>query len=182
MSLVIKGETEKMAFLYERYKMKVYSYFFRVTCGEREMSEDLTHTVFYRAIRYCNSFTGQGSFANWLFRIAHNVAIDHNRRKKNSFNFENETDIFSVQSVISDENDADKSEQIALLSLALKKLEHEERELIVFGKIDCLKYSEIAQILGTTEGNVKIRMFRALKRLKEIFLKIENVRYEKEGY
>jgi RNA polymerase sigma-70 factor (ECF subfamily) len=42
----------------------------------QEASEDLVHTVFYRAIRYRYSFTGEGSFAKWIFRIARNSAID----------------------------------------------------------------------------------------------------------
>lgn len=182
MARVIDGETKRMAILYERYKMRVYSYFFRVTCGDRETSEDLTHTVFYRAIRYRSSFTGQGSFARWLFRIAHNVALDHNMKKKSSFGYEYEIDSGLAQRVISDENEEEKKDQIASLDLALNKLEHEEREIIVLGKIDCLKYLEIAGILGITEGNVKIRMFRALRKLKDVFMKIENARYEKERY
>ena len=181
MSQIIDGETERMAILYERYKMRVYFYFFKVTCGDRETSEDLTHTVFYKAIRYRSSFTGQGSFANWLFRIAHNIALDHNRKKKNSLSYDYEPDASSVQNII-DENESEKSEHIVSLNLAMNRLSHEERELIVLGKIDCLKYSEIAGILSTTEGNIKIRMFRALKRLKDIFMKIENTRYEKERY
>jgi DNA-directed RNA polymerase specialized sigma24 family protein len=51
--------------------------------------------------------------------------------------------------------------------------------LLVLGKIDCLKYKEIAEILNTTESNVKIRMFRALKKLKDIYMKLENPKYEK---
>jgi RNA polymerase sigma factor (sigma-70 family) len=180
MSRVNDGETDRMAILYERYKMKVYSYFFRVTCGDRETSEDLTHNVFYKAIRYRRSFTGQGSFASWLFKIAHNTALDYNRKKKNSLNYEVAADFRSVQDFLSDEDETGRREQIASLSLALRNLEHDERELIVFGKIDCLRYREIAGILGTTEGNVKIRMFRALKKLKDIFMKIENSRHEKE--
>jgi RNA polymerase sigma-70 factor (ECF subfamily) len=62
----------------------------------------------------------------------------------------------------------------------MNKLEHEDREIIFLGKIEHLKYREIADILGTTEGNIRIRIFRALKKLKEIFLKIEDRRYEKE--
>ncbi|MDP4223534.1 MAG: RNA polymerase sigma factor [Bacteroidota bacterium] len=180
MSQVINGETDRMAILYERYKMQVYFYFFRVTCGDRETSEDLVHTVFYRVLRYRSSFTGHGNFASWLFRIVHNVALDWNRRKKNSFISEYEMGARAVQSIISDENEFEKREQIASLRVAMKKLEHEEREIIILGKIECLRYREIADMLGTTEGNVKIRMFRALRRLKEIFMKIENARYEKE--
>jgi RNA polymerase sigma-70 factor (ECF subfamily) len=180
MSHVINGEIDKMSILYERYKMPIYSYFFKITCGDREASEDLVHTVFYRVIRYKFSFTGQGSFAKWIFRIARNVGLDYNRKKKNSYNYDAE--IRSGQGVMYDENDYDKREQLASLDFAMKKLEHEEREIIVLGKIECLRYKEIADILGITEGNVKIRMFRAIRKLKDIFLKIENVRYEKEGF
>ena len=67
-----------------------------------------------------------------------------------------------------------------MLYLALGKLDHNEREIIVLGKLKCLKYSEIANILGTTEGSVKIRIFRAMRKLKDILVKIENKRYEKE--
>ena len=179
MSHVIDGEIDKMSILYERYKMPIYSYFIKTTCGDREASEDLVHTVFYRAIRYKHSFTGQGSFANWIFRIARNVSLDHNRKKRNSYNYNAE--IRSASGVMYVEDDYEKREQLASLEFAMKKLEHEEREIIVLGKIQCLRYKEIANILGTTEGNVKIRMFRALRKLKDIFLKIENVRYEKEG-
>ncbi len=179
MSHVIDGETDRMSILYERYKMPIYSYFFKTTCGDREASEDLVHTVFYRAIRYKHSFTGQGSFAKWIFRIAHNVGLDHNKKKRNSNNYESE--IRSGHVMMYDENDYEKREQLASLEFAMKKLEHEEREIIVLGKIESLRYKEIADILGTTEGNVKIRMFRAIRKLKDIFLKLENVRYEKEG-
>jgi DNA-directed RNA polymerase specialized sigma24 family protein len=52
--------------------------------------------------------------------------------------------------------------------------------LLVLSKIDCLKYKEIAEILNITESNVKIRIFRALKKLKDIYEKLENTIYEKE--
>ncbi|MFZ0280963.1 MAG: sigma-70 family RNA polymerase sigma factor [Bacteroidales bacterium] len=179
MSHVIDGEIDKMGILYERYKMPVYAYFFKTTCGDREASEDLVQTVFYRAIKYKNTFTGQGSFANWLFRIARNAGLDHNtKRKKYSDSYD--TDIRTVRSAMTDEDENEKRDQIAILSFAMRKLEYEDREIIILGKIECLRYREIAEILGTTEGNIKIRMFRAVRKLKDIFTKIENVRYEKE--
>jgi RNA polymerase sigma factor (sigma-70 family) len=171
MSRVIDGEIDKMGILYERYKMPVYSYFFRVTCGDREASEDLVHTVFYRAIRYRHTFTGDGSFAKWIFRIARNSALDYNRKIKNTFNHESDT--WSGQHVIDEDDDSGRREKIEQLYFAMKKLEPEEREIIILGKIECLKYREIADILGTTEGSVKIRIFRAMRKLKDILLKIE---------
>ena len=181
MSHVLRGEIEKMSALYERYRMPVYYYFFKLTCGNREASEDLVHTVFYRVIRYRHSFTGHGNFASWLFRIARNTGIDYNRSKKEIEASDPEFRSGVMASLYEDEDEDEKNDQIASLELAMKKLEHDDREIITLAKLKCLKYSEIAGILGITEGNVKIRMFRAVRRLREIFLKIENVRYEKKG-
>jgi RNA polymerase sigma-70 factor (ECF subfamily) len=177
MSLVIEGEIDKAGILYERYKKPLYGYFFKLTSGDSQASEDLVHTVFYRVIRYRTSFTGKGTFAKWLFRIAHNAGLDHNRKIKYSNNYKNE--VHSAITDLSDNNDLEIREQHATLEKALNRLNPEEKELLVLGKIDCLKYKEIAEILNTTESNVKIRIFRALKKLKEIYIKLENPRYEK---
>ncbi len=180
MSLVIDGEIDKMSVLYEKYKMPLYYYFYKTTFGDRETSEDMVHTVFYRAIRYRNSFTGQGSFGKWIFRIAHNVCLDNKVKLKKSYNYA--TEVKSGFVALADENESniEKSERLSILDAAMKKLEPDEREIIILGKIECLRYKEIAGILGTTEGNVKIRMFRAIRKLKDIFFKIENISYEKE--
>lgn len=178
MSLVIDGETEKMGILYERYRMPVYSYFYKVTCGDREASEDLVHTVFYRALRYRNTFSGNGSFAKWLFTIVRNAGLDHNRKKKK--NSELLDEVTSENDPVYFENDLEKKEELVSLDSAMGMLNPEEREIIVLGKIECLKYKEIAEIIGTTEGSVKVRIFRAMRKLKDIFLKLENNRYEKE--
>ena len=53
-------------------------------------------------------------------------------------------------------NDLEKNEQLAILQQAMCRLKPDDRELLVLGKIDCLKYKEIADILNTTESNVKI--------------------------
>ncbi len=173
---VIAGEIDKMGILYERYKRPLYAYFFKLTRGDNQASEDLVHTVFYRAIRYKTSFTGKGSFKNWLFRIAHNAGIDHNRKIRNQ-GYNNE--INTVQTKLYEHNDLEKNEQRAILEQAMNKLKPDERELLILGKIECLKYKEISDILGITESNVKIRIFRAIKRLKDIYTKLENTRYEK---
>jgi len=174
---VIAGEIDKAGLLYERYKRPLYAYFFKITCGDTQASEDLVHTVFYRMIRYRTSFTGEGNFAKWLFRIAHNTGIDHNRKIKHVNNFFSE--VYSTQTDISEVDAYEKDERISILGQAMGKLKPDERELLVLGKIECLKYKEIADILNITESNVKIRIFRALRRLKDFYEKLENSKYEK---
>jgi RNA polymerase sigma factor (sigma-70 family) len=179
MGQVIAGEIDKMGILYERYKMPLYAYFFKLTHGDNQSSEDLVHTVFYRAIIYKNSFTCKGSFKNWLFRIAHNVGIDHNRKIKHVRDYKNEAR--TIRTIVYENNNLEKNEMRATLEQAMSRLKAHERELLILGKIECLKYKEIADILGITESNIKIRIFRALKKLKEAYTKLEKTRYEKTG-
>lgn len=136
----------------------------------------LSFTVY---IRYKSGFKGQGSFASWLFRIAHNAGIDHNLKLRRISNYKAE--IHSNQDFTCEQNDLEKKEQHATLERAMSRLKQEEMEILVLGKIDCLKYKEIAEILNTTESNIKIRIYRALKKLKDIYIKLENSKYEKAG-
>jgi RNA polymerase sigma factor (sigma-70 family) len=179
MTHVIAGEIDKMSILYERYKKPLYAYFFKLTAGDIQASEDLVHTVFYRVIKYKTGFTGQGSFAKWLFRIAHNAGIDFHRKNRYVDNYNSE--IYKTQVRLYENNDLEKEEEHALLEVAMNRLKPDERELLVLGKIDCLKYKEIAEILNTTESNVKVKIFRALKKLKDTYMKLENKKYEKAG-
>jgi RNA polymerase sigma-70 factor (ECF subfamily) len=177
MACVIAGEIDKMGLLYERYKRPLYAYFFKLTRGDNQASEDLVHTVFYRAIKYKTSFTGQGSFVKWLFRIAHNSGIDYFRKinHANIYKIAVKTTLVEIY----ENHDLEKDEQQVTLEKAISKLKPDERELILLGKVDCLKYKEIADILNTTESNVKIRIFRIMRKLKDIYAKLEKTGYEK---
>ena len=177
MALVIAGDIEKVGRLYEKYKGHLYAYFFKLTCGDRQASEDLVHTVFYRVIRYRSGFKGKGTFVKWLFRIAHNAGIDHLRKIKNMNDYN--TEVYATKDNITEHNDLEKNEELAILQDAMCRLKPYDRELLVLGKIKCLRYREIADILNISESNVKIRIFRALKRLKDIYRKLEITRYEK---
>jgi RNA polymerase sigma-70 factor (ECF subfamily) len=179
MTRVIAGEIDKLGILYEKYKKPLYAYFFRLTGGDSHTSEDLVHNVFYRVIRYKTSFRGQGSFASWLFRIAHNSGIDYN--KKNRYPENTRVDVNAIRAVTDENSGPEKEEQVATLRKAMDKLSYVERELIILGKINCLRYREIAEILNITESNVKVRIFRTLGKLKDIYIKLENMEYGKAG-
>jgi RNA polymerase sigma-70 factor (ECF subfamily) len=171
MALVIAGEIDRMGILYEKYKRPLYSYFYKLTNGNGQAAEDLVHTVFYRVIRYKSTFSREGTFAKWLFRIAHNTGIDYHRKIKNvnAYNAE----IKATQPVVYENLEMEKSEQIAVLEKALRQLKPDEREILILGKIDSFSYREIADILNITESNVKIRIFRALRKLKDLYMKID---------
>jgi RNA polymerase sigma-70 factor, ECF subfamily len=176
---VIAGDIARAALLYEKYKRPLFAYYFKLTNGDRQASEDLVHTVFYRMIRYRDSFSGGGSFASWLFRIAHNTGIDNYRSRKlqdeyKSYALYRQTDFYEL-------NDLETKEKYAILNLALSRLQPAERELLILSKINCLRYKEISRIVNLSENNVKIRIFRALKKLRELYVKIEGNSHEKTG-
>lgn len=171
MTEAIAGDLDKFGILYERYKMPLYAYFYKLTGGQGQSSEDLVHNVFYRALKYRNQYKGEGSFAGWLFSIAHNVGIDFHRNEKRVV-FQH-VEIKDVHSWTDESHDLEKEERSGLLLRALSRLRNEEREILILSKQECLKYKEIAEILNCNENAVKIKIFRALKKLKDIYSRLE---------
>lgn len=175
---IIDGETDYMGVLYERYRRPMYGYFFRLTNGDAEASMDLVQQVFYKAMKYCKSFKGDGSFAKWIFRIAHNLGIDFIRRRGSTHLVEYDSSIHDPP--CNDPDNLEKTESLNILNNAIGLLPPDDRELLLLAKISELKYSEICEITGLTESAVKTRIFRILKKLRENYSSIEKTRYEKE--
>jgi RNA polymerase sigma factor (sigma-70 family) len=178
MMKVVDGDVDKFGILYERYKKSMFGYFFKLTRGDTAVSEDLAHAVFYKALKYKHSYRGTGTFAKWIFHIAHNIGVDYYRKMKRISSSEYLSHLHQEDKY--ENNDIEREEDLSLLSRAMGYLSHEDREVLILGKIKELRYSEIAEITGSTESAVKTRIFRALKRLKDIYLKLETTQYERE--
>ena len=167
---VKSGEIDKLGLLFERYKKPLFSYFFR-TIHDKETSEDLVQNVFFRILKYRKKFTGCGKFTNWMYRIAHNVSVDYFRKNKQNQNTDEiqESDLGHLSQAADLINEEDEAQQ---LSQALQLLKPEEKEVLVLSKYQGLKYKEIGEIMGYTEGAVKTKVFRAIMALKHIYLKL----------
>jgi RNA polymerase sigma-70 factor (ECF subfamily) len=87
------------------------------------------------------------------------------------------TDVKDYEERIIGENFSDaqieKNEDLKMLETAMDKLSDENRELLILCRFQELKYHEIAKILNTSEGAIKVRVHRALSQLKSNYLKIE---------
>jgi RNA polymerase sigma-70 factor (ECF subfamily) len=171
MQKVKSGDVEKLGLLYERYNEALFAFFYRNT-GEKENSEDLVHTVFLRLLKYRNRFRNEGKFTSWMYFIAHNVVCDHYKKDKHSEYYDGQlADTIAADGLSDDE--MLKRENLELLKSAMSRLNPEEREILIFSKYHNLKYKEIAGIFNCSEGAVKVRIFRALKQLREIYLSLE---------
>ena len=73
------GDTGKLALLFERYHVALYSYFVRLS-GKRDLSEDMVQEVFFRILKYKHTYRGDGDFLPWMYHIARNVQIDYGKR------------------------------------------------------------------------------------------------------
>lgn len=168
------GDLDKLGLLFERYKKPLFGFFFGMN-KDRDVSEDLVQNVFYRILRYRNLFRGDGEFKTWMFHIARNVSHDHFRKNKTANRSES---IEGWQYRLGmDENrhaEIEHEEKLSQLMIALDRLPEEKREVLLLSRYQEKKYKEIGEILGCSEGAVKVKVFRALQDLRSIFNELEN--------
>lgn len=148
-----------------RYQKKIWRYIFYLT-GKREESEDIVQEVFIKAYINLQSFNKNLKFSSWIFRIAHNEAINFLKKTKNNLVFNEK--IYKVE----DERELDEKMSEKELEKKVKncliKLPIIYREVIDLFYFEQLSYDEISDILKIPPGTVAIRLSRAKKILKKI--------------
>lgn len=171
---VKSGELDKLGLLYERHKKRLFGFFYNMN-SNASISEDLVQNVFVRMLKYSHTFTGVGSFTAWMFKTARNVNYDYYRKHKNE---NKQSALTSVEYKLQDDCDLgaimDQKDEVAKLNWAMKQLPIEKREILILSKYKGIKFSEIGEMLGCSEGAAKVKAHRALKDLRTIFLQLEN--------
>ena len=164
------GQLGKLALLFERHHRQIFRFFHRLT-GSREQSEDLTQDVFFRMLKYRDSFEPRTTFTAWMYQVARNVHADLTKKHRG----ESAWDDGGPEPASSDstpEERISRKQEIVLLRRALAALPIDKREVLVLSRYQNLKYSEIGEILGCDENTVKIRVYRAVRALGQIFTQL----------
>ncbi len=158
------GRIERFTKVYDAYIKKIYNFIYHKTM-HRETAEDLTSTVFMKALENIQSFDeSKGSFNAWLYRIARNTVIDHYRTSKDVMDIADAWGLSSKEDIL---RNAESNEQLERVRGYLETLKPQHREIIIMRVWDQLSYKEIADITGLTEANCKMTFSRAIRRLRD---------------
>lgn len=155
---------EALAALYETHYERVARYIF-ARLGDRQEAEDLASETFVRALGSLDRFEERGlPMEAWLFRIAHNLLVDHIRKRSRAERVP--LDGIPVRSDADPAEDAQTSEQIERLRRAMARLSPAQREVIGLRFYSGLSSEECARILNKKPGAVREMQSAALKTLR----------------
>lgn len=166
---VIGGDISAFSYLVEKHKRMSYTFALKLL-KVPEDAEEVAHDGFVKAYQSLKDFRRESKFTTWLFKIIFNLAVSRLRKKKlevtsidddkfNSYNVAESENLF---------NSLTSKEQNLLVREAVDRLPDDERAVITLFYLNECAVKEITEITGFSEANVKVKLFRARKRLWEM--------------
>ncbi len=171
----IRGREDGFEELVRRYQRPIIGYIYRML-NNYDASLDVTQEVFIKVYNSLERYSSEYKFSTWLYRIAHNAAIDYMRRNsvnQQSIETENADGTYQLQIESpqpNPEQERERSEWRREIETVVKCLPQVYRELILLRHAQDLSYDEIAEITNLPLGTVKNRLFRAREMMREIFV------------
>ncbi len=170
MKQIQAGNVALLAHLFERHHLALFRYLYQLT-RNRALSEDLTQDVFLRVLKYAASYNPGLGFRAWLYGMARNVCHDARYKMRGEVGDENMGEFRSLEP-LAEERFADR-QHVHLLQAALNLLPEDKREVLELSRFQEMRYDDIAAILHCEVGTVKVRVYRALKELREKFFELQ---------
>lgn len=171
----VQGRVDGFEEIVRRYQRPITSYVYRML-SDHESALDVTQEVFIKVYNSLDKYSSEYKFSTWLYRIAHNAAIDHMRRNSmNTMSIETENPDGSYQIQIesrrpSPEQDHERREWRSEIDAVVKCLPPTYRDLILLRHSRDLSYDEIAEVTALPLGTVKNRLFRAREMMRQMFI------------
>lgn len=163
------GESDAFGKLYDSFVDPIYRYmYYRVRSDE---AEDLTELVFLKTWENIQQYKkGKSSFSSWIFRIAHNIVVDHYRahRPINELSPEHMDQRLEAVTPTRAHQRFDKE----LLEVAMKELRDDYRQVLILKFMNDLSNEEIGVIMERSQAALRILQFRALRSLKRVLEKM----------
>lgn len=162
--------------LVRRYQRPISAYVYRMV-GNYESALDLTQEIFIKVYSSLRRYRAEFKFSTWIYKIAHNSAIDHLRRnatREQSLLIGHEGEQFELPlecGRLSPEQESERKERRGEIESVVRALPASYRELVILRHSQDLSYEEIVDVTGLPLGTVKNRLFRAREMMRQQFLK-----------
>lgn len=149
--------------IYNKHRGKIYKLCLGYA-GDHDVAKDLLQDTFIKVWENLEKFRNEAAISTWIYRIAVNTCLSYLRSEKNKPKDELSDYLLETRS----EEVSEKQQQIALLYKCISKLEEQERMIITM-VLDEAEYSQIAEVFGISEGNLRVKIHRIKQRLTEIY-------------
>jgi RNA polymerase sigma-70 factor (ECF subfamily) len=161
-------DVDALAEIYDHYEARIYSYIYH-RVGNQTVAQDLTSHVFLRVLEAIqHDRTWESSFSGWLYRIAHNLVIDHYRRRGRA----TQVSFDSLPTLSAHGEGPEDAAERALLAerlrFAINRLTEEQAQVVTLRFLEGLSITEVAEVTGKTEGSVKALQYRAVSSLRRL--------------
>ena len=173
------NDAQALAEIYDQYSGPIYRYLYRYL-GDARQAEDLTGEVFLKLLQVLNTPRApRDKLRGWLYRVAHNLAMDWFRRESKSSPIELDDGL-----VCGDDSPViafEKRQDQQRLRQAITQLTPDQQRVILLRFAEGLKIAEVSQLVGKSEGAVKILQHRAVKRLRKLLEQKESSGHARTG-
>lgn len=166
----LKGDTKSFGILVEQYQTMIFALAMKML-KHREEAEEVAQDTFVKAYKSLKMFTGKSKFSTWLYRIAYNTCLD---RIKGNLKFNNNIEIDDISSnqltaVDSIFEGIERNERSVIIQDCMNKLPEDERVVLHLFYFEELSLKEIQDVLSISASNIKVKLYRARKKLFTIF-------------
>ncbi|MFK5974682.1 MAG: RNA polymerase sigma factor [Flavobacteriaceae bacterium] len=166
---VINGDTNAFVILVDQYKQMVFTLALRML-NNREEAEEVSQDVFLKVYGSLSKFKGDSKFSTWLYKIAYHSSLDYLKKRKRRIKTE-AIDDYTVNKLVSYENSINPmevAEDRMRIKKGIQELAGDDAVLITLHYFEELSLKEISKIVGSNVNTVKVRLFRARKKLAKI--------------
>lgn len=179
---ILAGDVELFRYIIDKYKEKVLGIIYSF-CGNTSDNEDIAQAVFIKVFRALDKFKFESAFSTWLYRIVINESITLAKKRKLKYDFvplqttNNDSDEeANVIDFIEDKKDDIENQMLqkdiqSIVQKTLAKLKENYRAVLTLRDIEDFSYEEIADMLNISVSQVKICLFRARNKMRELLLK-----------
>ena len=171
----VAGREASFEELVRRYQRPIAAYVYRMV-GDYDSALDLTQEVFIKVYNSLARYRSEFKFSTWIYKIAHNAAIDHLRRhavreQALTGSVDGERREVAIESRRpTPEQESERRERRLEIESVVQLLQASYRELIVLRHSHDLSYDEIAEVTGLPLGTVKNRLFRAREAMRDLLV------------